>query len=134
MLKNNSRTTPIMQETTKCTKCNTLNSNKFQFCINCGARLGVPCPQCGTIVPPDSRFCPVCAFLCGSGRFGKAQHKIETTQELINCQNCGSQIVSGRRYCTFCGTRLSVTCPKCGEDIEPTTVYCVKCGHFIQSE
>ena len=121
-----------MQETTKCTKCNSLNSNDFQFCTTCGARLGVPCPQCGTIVPPDSRFCPECAFLCGNGRFGKTQHKIETTQQVINCHSCGSEIISGRRYCTFCGARLGVACPNCGETIEPTTVYCIKCGHLIQ--
>ena len=129
---NNNRTTLTMQETTKCTKCNALNSNKFQFCTKCGARLGVPCPECGAIVPPDSRFCPACAFLCGSGRFGKTQHKIETTQKVLNCQTCGSQVVSGRRYCTSCGTRLSIDCPKCGETIEPTTLYCIKCGHFMK--
>ena len=123
-----------MQETTRCTKCNSLNSNEFQFCTTCGARLGIYCPQCGTIVPPDSRFCPECAYLCGSGRFGKTQHKIETTQQIIKCHNCNSQVISGRRFCTSCGSRLFVTCPNCGENIEPTTVYCIKCGHFIQDK
>ena len=118
-----------MQQTITCTNCNSQNDKIFRFCTTCGARLSAPCSQCGAFVPPDSRYCPECAALCGSGRFGKTQHKVEATQQIINCPNCGSQDTSGRRFCIACGERLSIPCSQCGAIIELASGYCSNCGY-----
>jgi hypothetical protein len=120
-----------MQQTIKCANCNAENPGDFSFCATCGTRLGTPCPECGVIMPPDSRYCPNCAALCGSGRFGKAQHKIEATYQTVNCPNCGHPDNTGRRFCTACGARILVPCPSCGAKVEPTAGYCEKCGQII---
>ena len=119
-----------MPKTIKCTTCNSQNAEGLNFCTTCGTRIGFPCPECGAIVPPDSRYCPSCAFLCGSGRFGKMQHKVEATQQVIKCPNCSAQVSSGRRFCTACGAKLQIPCPQCGTMVEPTAGHCTKCGYI----
>ena len=123
-----------MQQSIICTNCNSENHKDFKFCTRCGSRLGTPCPQCGAVVPPDSRYCPNCAALCGSGRFGKAQHKVEATYVAVNCPNCGHPDNTGRRFCTACGAKIVKLCPLCGAEIEPTAGYCEKCGQIITGE
>ncbi|MFC1905636.1 zinc ribbon domain-containing protein [Chloroflexota bacterium] len=121
-----------MQEV-KCTNCNASNAKGLNYCTNCGNRLGLPCPQCGSIVPPDSRFCPSCAALCGSGRFGKAQHKVEATNRVVDCPQCGLPDSSGRRFCTACGARLGIPCIQCGSIVDLTSGFCTSCGCIIQA-
>jgi len=45
-----------------CPGCNAANAEGATFCMKCGTRLGLVCPQCGTELPPDPelRFCPSC--------------------------------------------------------------------------
>ncbi|MFN2244044.1 MAG: double zinc ribbon domain-containing protein, partial [Anaerolineae bacterium] len=47
----------------KCPRCSKENLAGSAFCVRCGARLALICPQCGTELPldPDVRFC----FKCG---------------------------------------------------------------------
>jgi class 3 adenylate cyclase/predicted ATPase len=47
----------------QCPKCNRQNPEDASFCMKCGARLDLVCPQCGAELPrdPDVRFC----FKCG---------------------------------------------------------------------
>jgi endogenous inhibitor of DNA gyrase (YacG/DUF329 family) len=123
----------ITMQQVKCSNCNELNPKGLNFCINCGARLGVPCPQCGKIVPADSRFCPYCAVLCGSGRFGKGQHKVDAIQKTVTCPQCGLPDNSGRRFCTACGGRLSIPCTQCGSMVDLTSGFCTVCGCIMQS-
>jgi len=52
-----------------CSKCSTQNPTNYRFCGSCGVRLNSCCPNCGAIVPADSRYCPNCAYLCGEGRY-----------------------------------------------------------------
>ena len=33
------------------------------------------CPKCGATVPPDSRYCKSCGYLCGRGRAGNTQRQ-----------------------------------------------------------
>jgi predicted amidophosphoribosyltransferase len=114
----------------KCNKCGFENADGMRFCITCGARLSSPCPECGALVPPDSRYCPSCACLCGEGRFGKTQHKIEATSQTIPCPKCGTAVPSGRRFCIACGNKLEIPCPKCGSPLDLVTRYCAKCGYI----
>ena len=60
-----------LQAEKTCSMCNTQNPPNFRFCGYCGVRLDNNCPNCGEIVPPDSRYCPNCAYLCGDGRRGE---------------------------------------------------------------
>ncbi|MDD5311880.1 MAG: zinc ribbon domain-containing protein [Dehalococcoidia bacterium] len=51
-----------------CSRCGTQGTPGARFCGMCGTRLDTFCPNCGSVVPWDSRYCPNCAFLCGEGR------------------------------------------------------------------
>lgn len=52
-----------------CFNCGMENPANYKFCGQCGTKLELTCPNCGEIVPSDSRYCPNCAFLCGEGRY-----------------------------------------------------------------
>jgi len=104
----------------------------MNFCIRCGARLGNVCPNCGAIVPPDSRYCPNCASQTGIGRVGKYQHIVEGTDHPIICGRCGASNNSGRRFCTECGNRLIIPCPYCHNINVLPSGYCPDCGNIIE--
>ena len=44
----------------RCPQCQHDNPTDSQFCLGCGARLGLVCPSCGTGLPGGSRFCNKC--------------------------------------------------------------------------
>jgi class 3 adenylate cyclase/predicted ATPase len=46
----------------RCGQCGRENLAKARFCMACGARLGLVCPQCAAELPPDPdlRFCTSC--------------------------------------------------------------------------
>lgn len=54
----------------KCRQCERENPAQARFCLACGARLGMRCPQCGTELPPDLdlRFCFACGARLGAGQ------------------------------------------------------------------
>lgn len=89
------------------------------------------CHKCGSIVSPDSRFCPACGELTGLGRFGKHQDKVESTNHVLYCANCGCANKSGKRFCTSCGSNLFITCPQCGNTNVMPSGYCPNCGHIM---
>lgn len=121
-----------MQQVIKCGNCGAGNAGHFKFCSVCGTKLGMPCLQCGEIIPSDSRYCPRCGALSGEGRFGKMQHKVEAIDEPVYCPQCGQASTDGRRFCMGCGARMGINCPTCGTIIELTSGYCSKCGFMIQ--
>ncbi len=47
------------------------------------------CPNCGTEIAPDSRFCPQCG-----------------TPQALNCAACGHANAAGSRFCAQCGAKL----------------------------
>jgi RNA polymerase subunit RPABC4/transcription elongation factor Spt4 len=59
----------VQQPEKTCSKCDTQNPPDYKFCGTCGVRLDTFCPNCGAVVPADSRYCPNCAYLCGEGRY-----------------------------------------------------------------
>src|ERR1700739_2889292 len=52
------------------------------------------CPNCGTALAPDARFCPTC---------GKATTQIQPG----TCPKCGAKNVLGHNYCPGCGFPLT---------------------------
>ena len=48
----------------RCRQCARNNPDDAFFCLKCGARLRIVCPQCGSDLPPepDLRFCLACGF------------------------------------------------------------------------
>ena len=44
----------------QCGKCEQENPLGSNFCLGCGARLGLACASCGTELPAGSRFCNRC--------------------------------------------------------------------------
>jgi class 3 adenylate cyclase len=43
-----------------CPRCQRENPSESNFCLGCGARLGLQCASCGNELPPGSRFCNKC--------------------------------------------------------------------------
>jgi len=44
----------------QCARCHHENPPGSNFCLGCGARLGLICPSCGSELPAESRFCNKC--------------------------------------------------------------------------
>ncbi len=44
----------------KCSRCQFENKEDAGFCMECGAKLETPCPDCGRILPLTARFCDKC--------------------------------------------------------------------------
>jgi predicted ATPase/class 3 adenylate cyclase len=49
----------------------------------------------------------------------------------MKCPNCGTENRPGRRFCSECGTALSVACPSCGAANEPEDRFCGQCGSSL---
>ena len=47
---------------------------------------------------------------------------------LVNCTNCGAQVLPGFAFCPKCGGTLSQACPKCRRAVEPGWTHCAHCG------
>ena len=46
----------------------------------------------------------------------------------VNCEQCGTANVAGRRFCLECGAPLNAGCPACGAANEPAAKFCGACG------
>jgi class 3 adenylate cyclase/tetratricopeptide (TPR) repeat protein len=46
----------------------------------------------------------------------------------VICPSCGTENREGRRFCSECGTALSLACPACGAANEPGEKFCGECG------
>ncbi|HUG35964.1 MAG TPA: adenylate/guanylate cyclase domain-containing protein, partial [Candidatus Limnocylindrales bacterium] len=51
----------------KCPRCQVQNRDGVRFCEECGARLEVTCPSCGSAVGLDKKFCGQCGTGLGGG-------------------------------------------------------------------
>ena len=47
----------------------------------------------------------------------------------MRCTKCGTEGISGKKFCAECGSPLSNRCAKCGSDNAPEAKFCVDCGH-----
>ena len=47
------------------------------------------------------------------------------------CPNCKTESQSGARYCTACGSQLTLTCASCGAAHGPGDRFCAGCGKTL---
>jgi class 3 adenylate cyclase/pimeloyl-ACP methyl ester carboxylesterase len=52
----------------KCSSCQAEAPSDAEFCPDCGTRLLIPCPQCGTSNSAGNRFCKKCGQTLGAAR------------------------------------------------------------------
>ncbi|MGA8665226.1 MAG: SPFH domain-containing protein [Thermoplasmata archaeon] len=82
-----------------------------------------PCPKCGTLVPPGTRFCPGCGAALGAPAPAAAGPP---------CPKCGQPTTVGVKFCPNCGASLAPAaprkCPKCNADVPGTNKFCPNCG------
>jgi len=49
------------------------------------------------------------------------------------CEQCGSSVEAGNRFCPKCGTPVnSNACPSCGENVRAGDLFCPSCGGQLQ--
>ena len=65
----------------------------------------IKCPNCGAIIPADSKFCPNCGY--------KLVHN-EPKPQMIKCPHCGSMIPANSKFCPVCGYKLVQDNPPAG--------------------
>jgi class 3 adenylate cyclase len=46
----------------------------------------------------------------------------------MRCSKCGTESLSGKRFCAECGSSLPIRCPKCGADSPANARFCADCG------
>lgn len=51
---------------------------------------------------------------------------------MASCPSCRSEIETGDRFCSTCGTALTGTCPTCGEGRQPGSGFCASCGSPVR--
>ncbi|MFZ1402954.1 MAG: zinc ribbon domain-containing protein [Anaerolineae bacterium] len=86
------------------------------------AQIGVPCPSCRQLIPPDAAFCPLCGFKIP---------KAPPAEEI--CQSCGSSRPVAAQFCPTCGGRKiaqpqTIRCMGCSAELPASAVFCPDCG------
>ncbi|MDK2921538.1 MAG: hypothetical protein PWR24_1095 [Desulfonauticus sp.] len=79
------------------------------------------CPDCGQVVPENSRFCPYCG------------HQILVLKQ---CQKCGKNLSPKAKFCPNCGTPTEnkpqpKKCSQCGFENLPDSLFCNQCGEKL---
>lgn len=46
----------------------------------------------------------------------------------ISCPKCGEEVSPSAKFCSSCGTKLSVVCEVCGTSLKSTAKFCTNCG------
>ncbi len=92
-----------------------------------GGGPSTPCPKCGALVPPGTRFCPSCGQAMGAPSAPAATG--------APCPKCGQPAPAGVKFCPNCGASLAPPpprkCPKCNQDVPGTSKFCPNCGAAV---
>ncbi len=92
-----------------------------------GAGGGIPCPRCGTLIPPPARFCPSCGATIQTPQAAGAGPSTP-------CPKCNTPIPSGAKFCPSCGAPASAPsrpCPKCQTAVPAASKFCPNCGTAV---
>ncbi len=91
-----------------------------------GAAGSTPCPKCGALVPPGSRFCPAC---------GQTMAPAAAAGASTPCPKCNTPIPAGSKFCPNCGTPAPTPgavatrpCPKCQSPVPVGAKFCPNCA------
>ncbi len=91
-----------------------------------GAAGSTPCPKCGALVPPGSRFCPAC---------GQTMAPAAAAGASTPCPKCNTPIPAGSKFCPNCGAPAPVAgaaatrpCPKCQSPVPVGAKFCPNCA------
>jgi predicted nucleic acid-binding Zn ribbon protein len=86
---------------------------------------GTACPICGTVVPPDQRYCSSCGNEVGVIPEDGGRSLVDL------CPVCNTSVDPPGKYCPQCGAGLTPTCPVCDTRYKPSMEYCANCGHRL---
>lgn len=50
------------------------------------------------------------------------------------CASCGTELISGKKFCHQCGAAATIACPNCGAAVDPSFRFCPDCGFRIGAE
>jgi membrane protease subunit (stomatin/prohibitin family) len=81
----------------------------------------IQCPDCGTAISTDSRFCPRCG------------HQL---LQLVRCIDCGKNLTPKARFCSQCGRMTEQkkepkVCSQCGVENLYNSMFCNECGQRL---
>ncbi len=83
-------------------------------------KLLIPCSKCGTLTPPQHKFC---------GKCGTAMHT-------WICWRCQSPVPEERKFCGKCGApkdkSQTIRCPQCQHENPVGRKFCGKCGFILK--
>lgn len=54
-----------------------------------------------------------------------------TSETIIQCPNCGSEIQKKANFCKFCGEKVKKECNNCGYQNKGKAKFCTKCGNNL---
>jgi membrane protease subunit (stomatin/prohibitin family) len=79
------------------------------------------CAECRSVIPADSRFCPICGH----------QQVV-----LSQCAHCGKNLPVNAKFCSRCGhpageRPVALRCPHCHAENLPGAMFCNLCGQRI---
>jgi class 3 adenylate cyclase/tetratricopeptide (TPR) repeat protein/ABC-type lipoprotein export system ATPase subunit len=52
----------------------------------------------------------------------------------VQCVNCGSELIAGKKFCHNCGAPAVAPCPNCGAAVDPGFRFCPDCGFRLAAE
>ena len=52
----------------------------------------------------------------------------ETKVPVVQCVTCDAELISGKRFCSECGTENAPRCPSCGAAVQSRFRFCPDCG------
>lgn len=56
------------------------------------------------------------------------------TEDKVACKNCQTLNPKGTKFCTNCGTKLTMQCPSCGAELQGNAKFCPECGNPVTVE